>query len=270
MQHHDATRAHPDARRRNRRTGELLSMRTRQITIHRVLSLFGPTEGVVRRNLSQFKRKFAGQFHARVQIKFPEVHIHLSLSGTCEAQLHRQADLAVAWLVDRFKDRVLSAAGEPMEVVVGNLLARRQATVAVAESCTGGLISHWFTNVAGSSDYFLLGAITYSNQAKIDVIGVSPGTLERHGAVHEETAKEMAAGVRRLAGATYGLATSGIAGPDGGTADKPVGTVCLALAAPQTLVARRHTLDWGDRLKNKKFFAMAALDLLRCTLTADG
>ncbi len=91
----------------------------------------------------------------------------------------------------------------------------RQATLAVAESCTGGLIADLVTDVPGSSDYFVLSAVTYANQAKIKILGVASGILDRHGAVSEETAKEMARGVRRISGATYGLATSGIAGPGG-------------------------------------------------------
>jgi nicotinamide-nucleotide amidase len=163
----------------------------------------------------------------------------------------------------RLGKRVLSAEGDPMEVVVGKLLRENKATIAIAESCTGGLISHLLTNVSGSSDYFLFTGVTYSNQAKMDVLGVSPDTLAKHGAVSKETVKEMAAGARKLAGATYGIATSGIAGPTGGTKDKPVGTVCIGISSPTETKAFQFCFSFGIRMMNKEIFAMAALDALR-------
>ena len=155
-----------------------------------------------------------------------------------------------------------------MEAVAGSLLRREKATIAVAESCTGGLISHLLTNVPNSSDYFLFSGITYSNKAKIKVLGVSEATLKKYGAVHEETAKEMADGVRRVAGATYGISTTGIAGPGGGTGEKPVGTVCIGIAAPDSVEGYRFNFQFNERLRNKKIFAITALDLLRRKLLA--
>jgi nicotinamide-nucleotide amidase len=133
----------------------------------------------------------------------------------------------------------------------------------VAESCTGGLISHLLTEVAGSSDYFLLAVVTYANDAKTRLLGVTPQILERHGAVDERTAQAMAAGVRGLAGADYGLATSGIAGPGGGTTEKPVGTVCIGLATAGCARGHRFRFSYDRREMNKQVFAMKALDLLR-------
>jgi nicotinamide-nucleotide amidase len=150
-----------------------------------------------------------------------------------------------------------------MQAVVGGLLVSKQATLAVAESCTGGLISHLLTNVPGSSGYFLFSGVTYSNQAKTKVLGVSTEILRQYGAVHEEIVKKMAMGVRHVAGATYGLATSGIAGPDGGTDEKPVGTVCIGLATPHNVKGFRFVFPFNTRLMNKRIFAMKALDLLR-------
>jgi nicotinamide-nucleotide amidase len=150
-----------------------------------------------------------------------------------------------------------------MELVVGGLLISKKATLAVAESCTGGLVSNMLTNVPGSSDYFLFSGITYSNDSKIKALGVQQTVIEKHGAVHEETAKEMAVCARRIAGATYGLSTSGIAGPLGGTTEKPVGTVCIGLATPDEVKGFRFIFQFRDRLMNKKVFAVTALDLLR-------
>jgi len=155
-----------------------------------------------------------------------------------------------------------------MEAAVGGLLRKRQATLAVAESCTGGLISHLLTEIAGSSDYFIFSAVTYANHAKTAVLGVSADTLLSCGAVHEDTAREMAAGVRRVSGATYGIATTGIAGPTGGSAVKPVGTVCIGLACEERTLGFRFHYTYDRRSMNKQMFAMKALDILRRELMA--
>lgn len=150
-----------------------------------------------------------------------------------------------------------------MQAVVGDLLRKKAATVAVAESCTGGRIANWLTDVPGSSDYFLFSGVTYSNQAKTKVLGVTPDLLKQYGAVHEETAKAMADGARLVSGATYAISTTGIAGPAGGSDDKPVGTVCIGLATPEKSEGRRFYFPFGKRSLNKSIFGMAALNLLR-------
>jgi nicotinamide-nucleotide amidase len=160
--------------------------------------------------------------------------------------------------------------GKSMQHVVGELLKRKSATLAVAESCTGGQIANFLTDVSGSSDYFLFSGVTYSNDAKVKVLGVSPEILQNYGAVHEETAKAMAEGAKRISGADYAISTSGIAGPSGGTEDKPVGTVCIGLATPSAVTGRRLYFPFGRRSMNKSIFAMAALDILRRELMGDG
>ncbi|MGD8295422.1 MAG: nicotinamide-nucleotide amidohydrolase family protein, partial [Desulfobacterales bacterium] len=144
-----------------------------------------------------------------------------------------------------------------------NLLVRKQAHLAVAESCTGGLIADLLTNVPGSSDYFVFSAVTYSNQLKMKILGVTAETLDRYGAVSEQTAKEMARGVQQISDSTYGLSVSGIAGPGGATNGKPVGTVCIGLASSDFVRGRRFCFNFNDRWMNKYIFATTALDLLR-------
>jgi nicotinamide-nucleotide amidase len=145
-------------------------------------------------------------------------------------------------------------------------LVSANATLAVAESCTGGLVANWLTNTPGASDYFLFSAVTYANQAKVSVLNVSRETLKTHGAVHEQVAAQMAQGTRRVGGADFGLATTGIAGPSGGSPEKPVGTVCIAVASADTTVTRKLQYSLGRRLMNKRMFAMVALDTLRRVL----
>jgi len=159
-------------------------------------------------------------------------------------------------------DRLYSRNGDPLEAVVGDLLRRDHATVCVAESCTGGMLGERFTSTPGSSDYFLGGFITYTDAMKIELLGVSPETLEQFGAVSKETAEAMAIGARRRAGSTYSLSVTGVAGPDGGSEQNPVGTVYVGIAdAAGALVLHRRFL--GDRQRIRVFTTQMALDLLR-------
>jgi len=145
---------------------------------------------------------------------------------------------------------------------VGRQLREQGRTLAVAESCSGGLICHRVTNISGSSDYFMGGVVTYSNQAKMDLLQVATETLEEKGAVSAETAADMARGVKALFHADFGLAVTGIAGPTGGTPEKPVGLVFMGLAGLNGVESRRHQFP-GDRDMVKTLTAETALDWLR-------
>ncbi|MCP4373646.1 MAG: competence/damage-inducible protein A [Deltaproteobacteria bacterium] len=239
-----------------------LQGKTKTYCQNRMIPTFGLTEAAVNEKLDGFSDLFK-ELKLGLRANFPVIQVKLYGTGEDENDLNKLLDKASGWISNKFGQKILSVNGNSMERVVGDLLVKNKATIAVAESCTGGLISHLFTNVSGSSDFFLFSGVTYSNISKIKVLGVSPSTLEINGAVHEETAKEMAKGVRRISGATYGLSTTGIAGPDGGTENKPVGTVCIGLATPAIDYAHRFHFSFFNRLMNKKIFAMTALDLLR-------
>jgi len=228
----------------------------------KTISVFGLSESLAESYVVEVNKKFPG-IRLGLRAKFPEIQVKLYADGENEDALNKLVQDAFQWATERLGDKVFSLDNKPMEAVVGEILKKKNATLAVAESCTGGLISHWLTNVSGSSDYFLFSGVVYSNDAKIKVLGVSPETLDRYGAVHEETAKEMAEGVRRVTGSTYGLSTSGIAGPTGGTSDKPVGTLCIGIATPDGSKGRRFNFTFDSRMMNKKIFAMTALDMLR-------
>ena len=155
---------------------------------------------------------------------------------------------------------------EPLEVLLGRLLIEKKQTLAIAESCTGGLITHRLTNVPGSSAYVVAGVIAYAYEAKVAALGLSWDTLNKFGAVSTETVIAMARGARERFSATIGLAITGIAGPGGGTPEKPVGLVHIALADANAVMVARHV--WrGDRLQNKAQSAEAALLLLYRYLT---
>ena len=160
-----------------------------------------------------------------------------------------------------------------MLVVDGELLDKiylglksQNLTIATAESCTGGLIGHTFTNVSGSSEYFDRGIISYSNRSKIELLGVSESMLKEHGAVSEEVAKAMADGIRKRSNVAVGISTTGVAGPTGGTKEKPVGLVYIAISTEKDTIVKKFIFS-GDRLQNKVSACNAALNTLLDVLT---
>jgi nicotinamide-nucleotide amidase len=234
----------------------------KSVRLTKTLSTFGLTESATAERLAGFEVSFP-DIKLGFRAKFPEIHVTLYISGSDRKWLQSQLTKAIEWVVAKLGNKVFSNSGESLEQTVGNLLRARNATLAVAESCTGGLIADLITDVAGSSDYFVFSAVTYANQAKANVLGVAPEILDRHGAVSEKTAKEMARGAQRISGATYGLATSGIAGPGGATDGKPVGTVCIGIATPDSVTGHRYNFTFDSRRLNKRIFATTALELLR-------
>ncbi|HEU4772468.1 MAG TPA: nicotinamide-nucleotide amidohydrolase family protein, partial [Candidatus Udaeobacter sp.] len=170
---------------------------------------------------------------------------------------------ADAIIRDELGVSIFSDNDETLEEVVVRLLKQRKHTLATAESCTGGLISNKITNVSGASEVFLAGYVTYSNAAKTDVLNVDSKLIDREGAVSETVARAMAEGARTRATSNYGLATTGVAGPKGGSDEKPVGTVYIALASADSKTIARKFFFPTDRETFKQLATQAALDLLR-------
>ena len=226
------------------------------------LATFGLTESAAGDQLDGFEQRFP-QIKLGFRTEFPEVQVKFYAHGADAEGLRAELEEATQWVCRKLGDKVFSDTGESMEKVVGSLLRQKNAFLAVAESCTGGLIADLLTNVPGSSDYFVFSAVTYSNQLKMKILDVNARTIDRYGAVSEQTAKEMARGVQQVSGATYGLSVSGIAGPGGATHDKPVGTVCIGLADANSVIGYRLNFTFDNRWMNKRVFATAALDLLR-------
>ena len=191
-----------------------------------------------------------------------EVRLRITAKAADESEALRLIEPVERQLLDRLAPYFYGYGDEGLEIVVARLLLSQKKTVAVAESCTGGLISHKLTNVPGSSGYYMQGAVTYSNAAKTAVLGVDSRLLEQFGAVSRQVAKAMAEGVRQWAGTDIGLAVTGIAGPGGGSAAKPVGLVYFGIGYPGGAKAFRRQFA-GDRLQVKERAALAALDILR-------
>jgi nicotinamide-nucleotide amidase len=228
------------------------------------ITLFGVPESKAAQNLDNFEKKFP-LMQLGFRASFPIIEIKL-LSSAMSDEINVKDDLNKAknWILSKFNiTQIVSGQGLSMEQEIARLLVEKKKTIAVAESCTGGLISNLLTDVPGSSAYFLLSAVTYSNEAKINILNVKRDTIIKHGAVHQNTAEEMAKGVMQKAGADFGISTSGIAGPTGGTDEKPVGTICIGFAKKGYSTAKIYCLNFNDRSRNKKIFAFTCLNILR-------
>ncbi len=234
----------------------------------RTLRLFGISETQLQEVVSKIP-EFQEGVGVGYYPNFPENHLTLTVHGPDQQVLAETLDRLTAALNREVDDVLLGPEEVPLEELVGRQLREGGLTLALAESCTGGLIGHRVTSVAGSSDYFLGGVVSYSNEAKVDLLQVDPEVLGQFGAVSPETARDMAVGARGVFGADLGLSVTGIAGPSGGSDAKPVGTVYIALATPEE-VEVWHYLFHGNREAVKILAAETALDRLRRKLKGRG
>lgn len=195
-----------------------------------------------------------------------EVEIHIAAKADNVKKAESTADILACELEKALGNAVFSTSGETMEEVVGNRLKERGETVSVAESCTGGLVARRLTEIPGSSAYFIEGSVTYSNEAKMRTLNVLPDIIAKHGAVSAECAEAMAVGMRERAGTDHAISVTGIAGPDGGSDEKPVGTVFIGYAGSKGTKSVKIALP-GDRYLIRWRSSQAALDYLRRQLT---
>jgi nicotinamide-nucleotide amidase len=227
----------------------------------RTLRLFGMSETQLQEAVNKL-----GEWQEGVCVgfypNFPENHLTLTLRGQDPQALEADLDRLTAALSREVGEVLLGPEAATLEELVGRRLRDQDLTLAVAESCTGGLICHRLTNVPGSSDYFMGGVVTYSNLAKMDLLRVAGETLEQNGAVSEAVAQAMALGVKEIFHTPLGLAVTGIAGPTGGSVDKPVGTVWIGLATAAGVEAKQYRFH-GSREEIKALSAQTALDWLR-------
>lgn len=193
------------------------------------------------------------------------VRLRLTAIGANKTELQNQLQDEISKIKIIIPDLIFGYNGDTLEQVVGQLLKAETKTVATAESCTGGYLAHLITGIPGSSEYYTGSVISYSNKVKIDELGVSEKSLERNGAVSKEVVTQMAVGLRKKINSDYALAISGIAGPDGGSVEKPVGTTWIALATPEKVIAQQF-LFGEHRGRNIRKAALAALNMLRVEL----
>jgi competence/damage-inducible protein CinA-like protein len=228
-----------------------------------VLKIAGLPESVVEERIAPAYEEF-GREAITILANPGEIRLQATATGA-EPERRARLQAMAARLAELAGDAVFATREEDtLESVVGELLRGAGATLTAAESCTGGLFAQRITSVPGSSDYFLGGAVTYSNELKVRLVGVPPELLAEHGAVSEPVARAMAEGVRRALGSDYGVGITGVAGPGGGSEEKPVGTVHIAVAGPaEGDVHHRKLRLPGDRDRIRRFSAQLALEMLR-------
>ena len=225
------------------------------------LRTFGLPESVVGERLAGVEEAFPG-VTIGYRAHFPEIEVKVLARAKAEALARELCERATLEVRARLADVVYGEGDDTFAGVVGRALRGRGYTLAIAESCTGGLVGHMVTREPGASDFLLVDAVTYANSAKTRLLGVDEDVLRGHGAVSAEVAAAMAEGVRRVSGADIALSLTGVAGPSGGSAEKPVGTVYLAIASSKgTLV--KHRVFGGERLYVQTLAAYAGLQLVR-------
>lgn len=227
----------------------------------RILRVAGMGESAVDEKIAPIYMQYENP-QTTILFNSSEIEIHLRAHGRTEAEAEDLLDNLSLKLEKVLGNAVFSFRGETMEEVIGRRLTITGFTLSVAESCTGGLIAERLTNVPGSSTYFIEGVVTYSNESKTRLLGVDKKLIREHGAVSKEVARDMARGVRHRAKTDFGLAVTGIAGPGGGTEEKPVGLVYVALADDAHTEHKRLMLP-GDRELIRWRASQAALDMLR-------
>ena len=225
------------------------------------LNVFGPCEAEVDEMLQGIVQPGQG-LTMGICVTFPWIRVTLRAEADNAAVALERVESSVRAAQERLKDYVFSTGDCSIDAVVAELFRDQCQTLALAESCTGGLIAKRITDIPGSSGFFLEGVVTYGNVAKMRLLGVPAELLEKKGAVSSECASAMAKGVRSAAGSALGLAVTGIAGPDGGTEEKPVGTVFISLAAPDGCWTKRFQFH-GSRDEIRTLTAWTALDWLR-------
>jgi nicotinamide-nucleotide amidase len=233
-----------------------------QIIIHRNIMIYGIGESILSEILTPFEARLPENIKIAYLPAYGIIKLRLTGTGTDKYFLADLVNEQVKKLYDTVPEYIYGENEESLEMVTGKLLIAKSKTVATAESCTGGEIAHLITSVPGSSQYFKGSVIAYANSVKTQLLGVQDYILTRYGAVSENTAKEMAIGARSLLKTDFAVATTGIAGPDGGTEVKPVGTVWIAVASEKGVICEMRVFG-NDRHLNITRFSLAALNLLR-------
>ncbi len=235
--------------------------RPANIPRHRLLKVYGLSESYIAdafKGLSdELKRVLFGFYPS-----FPENHITITVQGKKDEEIERDLNRAEEKIRSLLGPYIFASDDKTMEATVGELLKELNMMLSVAESCTGGLIGHRLTSIEGSSLYFERGVIVYSNRSKVEMLGVRQQTIDSYGAVSDQTVREMAEGIKKIAKTDMGLAVTGIAGPSGGTEDKPVGTVFIGLSVDGKILSGQYRFS-GERDKVKLTTSEMALDWVR-------
>jgi nicotinamide-nucleotide amidase len=230
--------------------------------VHRTLLTAGIGESFLAEQISAFESALPPSVKLAYLPAYGMVRLRLTAMGAGQGEAEQEITRQFEKLKALVTEWMVADEDITLQEAVGKLLRKKGVTLATAESCTGGYIAHLVTSIPGSSDYFLGSVVSYANQVKEHLLNVQPETLSSVGAVSRETVEQMAAGVLKSIGSDYVIATSGIMGPDGGTPEKPVGTVWVAVGKPGKILAQKFYFRF-DRLRNIELASSAALNLLR-------
>lgn len=235
------------------------------VIYHKIIRTIGLGESFLAEKIAGWEKSLPAHIKLAYLPSLGEVKLRLTCFGDALAPLEKEAEALTEKLKNIIGTHIYGYGDTSIEVAIGNLLRETKQTLAIAESCTGGYVSHLITSVPGSSEYFQGSIVPYSYEIKMSQLGVSEETLNRYGAVSEQTISEMATLVRKKFNTSIGIATSGIAGPGGATAEKPVGTVWIAFADSNKVVAKKLQLA-KERGTNIELSTMAVLNLLRLNM----
>lgn len=241
---------------------ELNKRFTSQVIIHKNIMTYGTFEAKLAEILTDFETALPSNIKLAYLPAQGVIKLRLTATGSDHSVLQKQVDKQVENLYKFIPEFIYGENEESLEMVIGNLLKDKNKTVCTAESCTGGEIAHMITGIPGSSAYYIGSVIAYANSVKTELLGMQKDLIEKNGAVSEAVVKEMAKGARSLFRTDFAVATSGIAGPDGGTEIKPVGTLWIAVATEKGVICENRVFG-KDRNTNIKRFSLAALNLLR-------
>lgn len=241
---------------------ELNKRFTSQIIIHRNIMTYGGLEARLAELLTSFEENLPKNIKLAYLPSYGIIKLRLTATGTNRQTVSDNIEVQVNNLCRIIPDLIFAENEESFESVIGKLLKKKKQTICTAESCTGGRIANMITSVPGSSSYFKGSVIAYDNSVKIQLLGVKKEIIDVNGAVSEQVIIQMAEGIRKLFKTDFSVATSGIAGPDGGTEQKPVGTVWIAVASEKETVTLKHVFG-NDRITNIERFSIAALNLVR-------
>jgi nicotinamide-nucleotide amidase len=233
--------------------------------LHKSIRTIGVGESFLAAKIADWEDALPDHIKLAYLPHFGQVKLRLTGTGFDRLKLQEELQEQVDLVLPIIKENVFGFDDDELESLIGTLLKEKGATVGTAESCTGGFVANMITSVPGSSAYFEGAVVSYSNHIKQTILGVSAQTLETYGAVSEQTAREMAEGARKVLQTTYAISTTGIAGPDGGSPEKPVGTVWIACATPDETVTQLLKLS-NSRKINIELTATYALNLLRKTI----
>ncbi len=241
---------------------ELKKRFTSQHIIHKNIMTYGTFEAKLAEILTDFEAGLPDNIKLAYLPSAGVIKLRLTGSGSNREEVAKSIQYQVDKLYQIIPGLIFSENEETLEMVVGRLLVKNGKTLCCAESCTGGEISHLITSVPGSSGYFMGSVVSYSNESKTSILDVPKETIIRYGAVSRETVEKMAEGARKRFKTDFAIATSGIAGPDGGTPEKPVGTVWISISSDKKTISEKFTYG-NDRVINIRRFSYAALNLLR-------